>query len=260
MEQRLQKVLAQMGIASRRKAEEIIEEGRVTVNGQIATIGMKADPEKDHIKLDGKLLTRMEAKVYLMLNKPAGVVTSLSDPEGRPTVVSYLRGIRQRIYPVGRLDYDSEGLLLFTNDGDFAQAILHPARKVPKTYVVKVKGMIGDEQIERLRKGVRLEDGMTAPAWVKRIREAENNSWVEITIHEGRNRQVRRMMEAVGHPVLRLKRVSVNGLRLGELMPGELRSLTPTEIETVMREAGPAAEAPRRKAGKPAPARKKRAS
>ncbi|NTU42017.1 MAG: rRNA pseudouridine synthase [Nitrospirales bacterium] len=248
MEQRLQKILAQMGIASRRKAEEIIEEGRVTVNGQVATLGMKADPEKDHVKLDGKLLTRMEAKVYLMLNKPMGVVTSLSDPEGRPTVKDYLRGVRQRVFPVGRLDYDSEGLLLITNDGDFAQAILHPARKVPKTYVVKAKGMVSDEALEKLKRGIRLEDGMTAPARVRKIREAENNSWVEITIHEGKKRQVRRMMEAIGHPVLRLKRVIINGLRLGDLMPGELRYLTPDEVETVRREAGP--EEPRKGRGR----------
>ncbi|MFA5353131.1 MAG: pseudouridine synthase [Thermodesulfovibrionales bacterium] len=238
MEHRLQKILAQMGIASRRKAEEIIEEGRVTVNGQVATLGTKADPEKDHIKLDGKLLTRLEPRVYLMFNKPMGVVTSLSDPEGRPTVKDYLKGVKQRVFPVGRLDYDSEGLLLITNDGDFAHAIIHPARKVPKTYVVKAKGMVTDEELDRLKKGIRLEDGMTAPAWVRKIREAETNSWVEITIHEGRKRQVRRMMEAIGHPALRLKRVIINGLRLGDLMPGELRFLTPDEVAMVRRDPG----------------------
>lgn len=233
MEQRIQKILAQMGVASRRKAEELIVEGRVTVNGEPATLGMKADPGRDHIKLNGKLLVRTEPKVYFTFNKPKGVVTSLSDPEGRPTVKDFLKGIRYRVFPVGRLDYDSEGLLLITNDGDFAHLMLHPSRKVPKTYLVKVKGIIEDEAIKKLRRGVRLEDGMTAPARVRKIRESENNSWVEMTIHEGRKRQVRRMVEKVGHDAIKLKRISINGLRLGDLKPGEYRALTQDELETV---------------------------
>lgn len=234
MEQRIQKILAQMGIASRRKAEELIIEGRVTVNGKIATLGMKADPAKDHIKLDGKLLVKPEPKIYLMFNKPAGVVTSLSDPEGRPTIKDFLRGIKYRVFPVGRLDYDSEGLLLITNDGDFAHSILHPSKKIPKTYVVKVKGIINEDAMQRLRRGVRLEDGLTAPAKVKKIRLSESNSWVEITIYEGRKRQVRRMLEKVGYPVIKLRRIAIGSLRLGDLKPAEMRRLTIEEIRRLM--------------------------
>lgn len=233
MEQRIQKILAQMGIASRRKAEELIIEGRVTVNGKIATLGMKADPAKDHIKVDGRLLVRPEPKIYLVFNKPVGVVTSLSDPEGRPTIKDFLKGIKYRVFPVGRLDYDSEGLLLITNDGDFAHRILHPSKKMPKTYIVKVKGIIEEDGMERLRSGVRLEDGLTAPAKAKRIRKSENNSWVEITIYEGRKRQVRRMLEKVGHPVIKLRRIAIGSLKLGDLRPGEMRRLTQEEIKKI---------------------------
>lgn len=231
MEQRIQKILAQMGIASRRKAEELITEGRVVVNGKTAAIGMKVDPAKDHIKVDGKLITRTEPKIYLLFNKPKGVVTSLSDPEGRPTIKDFLKGIKYRIFPVGRLDYDSEGLLLITNDGDFAHAVLHPSKSIPKTYHVKVKGVVDESGLEKLRRGVRLEDGMTAPAKVKSLRKSENNSWLEITIHEGRKRQIRRMAEKIGHQVIKLKRVGINGLKLGDLKSGEIRRLTIEEVE-----------------------------
>lgn len=231
MEQRVQKILAQMGIASRRKAEELIIEGRVTVNGKIATLGMKADPARDHIKVDGRLLVRPEPKIYLVFNKPAGVVTSLSDPEGRPTIKDFLKGVKYRVFPVGRLDYDSEGLLLITNDGDFAHCILHPSKKMSKTYVVKVKGIVDEGEMEKLRKGVRLEDGLTAPAKAKKIRQSESNSWIEITIHEGRKRQVRRMLEKVGYPVIKLRRIAIGGLKLGDLKPGEMRHLTNEEIK-----------------------------
>lgn len=231
MEERLQKILAGMGVASRRKAEEFILHGRVTVNGKTAVLGMKVNPLKDHIKLDGKLLTKAEPKVYFMFNKPSGVVTSLSDPEGRKSVRDFLGGIKFRVYPVGRLDYDSEGLLLMTNDGDFANAVMHPSRKIPKTYLVKVKGVPGNDEIAELKRGVKLEDGMTAPAGVKRVRQTANNSWLEITIHEGRNRQVRRMFDRIGHSVIRLKRISIDGLRLNDLKPGELRKLTDTEVK-----------------------------
>ncbi len=230
-----------MGVASRRKAEELIAEGRVTVNGRTAEIGMKADSARDHVKVDGKLLTGPEPKVYLVFNKPKGVVTSLSDPEGRPTVKDFLHRIKYRVFPVGRLDYDSEGLLLITNDGDFAQAVLHPSHEIPKTYLVKIKGMIEDKSIEKLRQGVRLEDGMTAPAWVKRIRMgkvSENNQWLEVIINEGRKRQVRRMLEKVGHDVLKLKRIAVNGLKLGDLKPGALKPLRPEEIEHLLLQTG----------------------
>jgi 23S rRNA pseudouridine2605 synthase len=236
MEQRLQKILAGMGVSSRRKAEELIIEGRVTVNGSIASIGMKADASKDHIKLDGKLIKKAEPHIYLMFNKPRGVLTSMSDPEGRPTISDYLKGVRFRVFPIGRLDYDSEGLLLLTNDGDLSHAVLHPSRKIPKTYVVKVKNVLMDEKLALLRDGIRLEDGITAPAGVKRIKNTENNSWIEMTIYEGRKRQIRRMLEKLGHPVMRLRRIAVNGLKLMGLEPGQLRTLTAEELETLKRE------------------------
>jgi 23S rRNA pseudouridine2605 synthase len=239
MEERIQKIIAQMGIASRRKAEEMIAEGRVTVNGKIALIGEKAEPSKDHIKVDGKLLIRREPKVYLMFNKPKNVVTSLADPQGRPTIKDYLKGIRYRVFPVGRLDFDSEGLLFLTNDGDVTNAVLHPSRKIPKTYMVKVKGIIDDNKINKLRQGVRLEDGRTLPAKVKFARQSENNSWIEIAITEGKKRQVRRMVEAVGHPALKLRRVSINGIRLSGLKIGELRPLTERELRELKKEIDP---------------------
>ncbi len=160
-------------------------------------------------------------------------MTSLSDPEGRPTIKDFLRRVKYSVFPVGRLDYDSEGMLLITNDGDFAQAVLHPAHEIPKTYIVKIKGMIEDKSMDKLRRGVRIEDGMTAPARVKRIRmgkASENNQWLELIIHEGKKRQVRRMLEKVGHDVLKLKRIAINGLKLGKLKPGEFRPLTPEEV------------------------------
>ncbi|MBI5206075.1 MAG: rRNA pseudouridine synthase [Nitrospirae bacterium] len=236
MEERLQKILAKMGIASRRGAEEIILEGRVTVNGQVAVLGTKADMSRDHIKLDGKLLTRPEPKVYLMINKPRGVITTLSEAEERPAIRDYLRKIKYRVFPVGRLDYDSEGLLLLTNDGDFTHAILHPSKKIPKTYHVKIKGLIEDDKIEKLKRGVKLEDGMTSPARLKKLRKTEENSWLEITIYEGKKRQVRRMFEKVGHSVLKLKRVRINGIELGNLPPGEIRYLTPEEVSKIKKE------------------------
>jgi len=236
MEERLQKILAKMGIASRRGAEEIILEGRVTVNGRVAELGMKADPAKDHIKLDGKLLTKPEPKVYLIMNKPKNVLTTLAEEEERPTIREYLRNIKYRVFPVGRLDFDSEGLLLLTNDGDFAHSILHPSKKIPKTYHVKIKGLIEDEKIEKLKKGVRLRDGITLPARVKKLRKAEENCWIEMTIYEGKKRQVRRMCEQVGHPVLKLKRVRINGIEIGNLATGEIRYLTPDEVKKIKKE------------------------
>ncbi|MEW6001320.1 MAG: pseudouridine synthase [Nitrospirota bacterium] len=233
MEKRLQKILAEMGITSRRKAEELILEGRVTVNGQIATIGMKADPLRDHIKVDGKLFTRPEPKVYIMFNKPRNVVTTLYDPQGRPAVKDFLTGVKYKVFPVGRLDFDSEGLLLLTNDGDLAHRVLHPAKKIPKIYLVKVRGLLEEEEIEKLKKGIKLPEGMTAPAKIKKAGKTENNSWIEITIYEGRKRQIRRMLDRVGHPVLKLKRIGINGLELGKLEPGAYRYLTPDEINKI---------------------------
>jgi 23S rRNA pseudouridine2605 synthase len=239
MEKRLQKILAEMGVASRRQAEELIEEGRVTVNGKAAKLGQKADPLRDHIKLDGKLLTRpSEGKVYFALNKPVNVLTSLGEKDERPKVKDYLKGVKERVYPVGRLDFDSEGLLLITNDGDLAYAILHPSKKIQKTYSVKVKGVLDEKAIERLRKGIKIEGGRTAPAEVKPVKILKQNSWLEMTIHEGRKRQIRRMLQAVGHPVIRLIRTRIDGVTLGTLKPGELRRLSNEEVKRLKYSAG----------------------
>lgn len=240
MEKRIQKILSELGITSRRKAEELILKGKVTVNGKVATIGMKADPEKDYIKVDSKLITGFKRdikKVYLMFNKPKGVVTTLFDPEGRTTIKDFLKGIKYRVFPVGRLDYDSEGLLLLTNDGDFANAIMHPSKKISKTYLVKVKGILGEEDVEELRRGIRLEDGMTSPSRVRTIRKGETNSWLEVTVYEGRKRQIRRMFEKIDHPVLKLKRIRIDGVELGNLAPGAYRYLSEDEINKIKREA-----------------------
>jgi 23S rRNA pseudouridine2605 synthase len=234
MEKRLQKILSEMGIASRRKAEDLIIEGRVTVNGMSARLGMKADPDRDHIKLDGKLLSgRKEPKVYMMFYKPRNVVTSLEDPQDRPTVKDYLGKVRYRVYPVGRLDFDSEGLLLITNDGDFAHAVLHPSKEVPKTYEVKIDGALEDADIQKLRRGVSIEGGRTAPARVRKLRKLKSNSWIEVIIHEGKKRQIRRMLQKVGHHVLRLKRSRIGPLKLGSLRAGDMRELTKEELEAM---------------------------
>lgn len=238
MEKRLQKIISESGIASRRNAEDLIFEGRVTVNGKIANIGTKADPARDSIKVDGKLLIKREPKVYLIFNKPRGVITSLHDPERRMTVKDFLKDLKYRVFPVGRLDYDSEGILLLTNDGEFAHAVLHPSRKISKMYLVKVKGMLTEDDMIQLRTGIKLEDGITAPSKVRRVRETEHNSWLEITIYEGRKRQIRRMLETIGHPVLKLKRIRINGIEIGELKPGAFRYLTSGEIKRIKREAG----------------------
>lgn len=248
MDIRLQKILSMAGVASRRKAEELMQAGAVTVNGRIVReLGSKADPERDHIKVSGKLVNPKQPKVYLMLNKPCEVVTTLSDPAGRVTVKDLLRGVRFRIYPVGRLDYDSEGLLLLTNNGDLVQRMLHPSFEVPKTYEVKVKGVLTDEEIRTLSKGVELPDGRTRPCRIRKIQKTEKNSWLEMTIYEGRNRQIRRMLEAVDHPVLKLKRIRMGPLELGTLPVGRYRYLTPQEIRSLKTVGGAL------KGSKPAP-------
>ncbi len=231
MLERIQKIISAAGVTSRRAAEELITEGRVRVNGQVVTeLGTKADPSKDHIKVDGKLINPQQPQTYIMLNKPAGFVTTMSDPEGRPTVQDLLKGVKVRVYPVGRLDYNTEGLLLLTNDGDFAHLITHPKHEFPKTYLAKVKGVLEDGQIDNLEKGIYLDDGKTAPARIKKIRKEEANSWLEITIHEGRKRQVRRMFDRVGHSVIRLKRVRTGNQTLGDLQEGSFRYLTNDEV------------------------------
>lgn len=230
MEVRLQKLIAGTGLASRRKAEELITSGRVTINGSVVKeLGTKVDPDRDHVKVDGKHLRAAQPYVYVILNKPKNVMSTLGDPEGRPTVKDFLRGVSVRVFPVGRLDFDSEGLMLLTNHGDLAQALLHPRYHVPKTYLIKVKGVLNDAEIGTLERGVKLEDGLTAPAKVQKISRAESNSWLEVTIHEGRKHQVKRMLEAVGHAVIKLTRVRMGPLLLGDLAAGEYRFLTDRE-------------------------------
>jgi len=234
MLERIQKIISAAGVTSRRAAEQLITEGRVRVNGQVVTeLGTKADASKDHIKVDGKLINPKQPPVYIMLNKPAGYVTTMADPEGRPTVLNLLRGLKTRVYPVGRLDYNTEGLLLLTNDGDFAHLITHPKHEFPKTYRAKVKGVLEDHQIEQLEKGIYLDDGKTAPAKLKKVSKEEANSWLEITIYEGRKRQVRRMFDRVGHSVIKLKRTKTGNLILGDLPEGVFRYLTPAEVEAL---------------------------
>jgi len=227
--ERLQKILADRGIASRRKAEDLIREGHVTLNGQIARVGDKADPERDAIKVDGRRIAAPPEKIYLVLNKPKNIVSTMDDPEGRTTVFDLVR-MPARLFTVGRLDYDAEGVLLFTNDGELAHRLAHPSFEIPRSYSVKVKGKPESAEIQKLSRGVRLEDGLTAPCRITPIRETEGNSWVEMTLHEGRNRQVKRMWEKMGYPVLKLKRVSFAGVKLGRLQPGEYRFLTQEEV------------------------------
>ncbi|WP_018131949.1 pseudouridine synthase [Effusibacillus pohliae] len=235
--ERLQKVLARAGVASRRKCEELIVAGKVTVNGQVVReLGMKVDPERDRIAVDGKLIEQ-ERKVYVLLNKPTGVVTTASDPRGRRTVLDIVQ-IKERVFPVGRLDMNTSGLLLLTNDGELANGLMHPRHEVEKRYRAEVKGEISEHALSRLEKGVLLEDGLTAPAKVKLIRRTPERSLFDITIHEGRNRQVRRMCEAVGHPVIKLQRVQLAFLTLGVLRPGSWRMLTQREVDRLYEIAG----------------------
>lgn len=237
--ERLQKVLAHAGIASRRACERLIVEGHVAVNGRTVTeLGTKVDPQADAIRVDGKRVAQApRQRTYLLLNKPRGVVTTLSDPEGRPTVKDLLRGIRSRVYPVGRLDYDSEGLLVCTDDGDLSRRLMHPSSGVVKTYLAKVRGEPSPEVLARLARGVRLEGRPTLPAGVRLARRGEN-PWVEVRIVEGRNRQVRKMLEIVGHPVMRLRRTGYGPLSIGKLRSGTFRALTDAEVEALRRSAG----------------------
>ncbi len=227
---RLQKIIASSGTCSRRKAEENIRLGLVTVNGQtVMTLGTKVDPLNDHIKVNGRHIKSKLPDMFVMLNKPVGYLSTLHDPDGRPTVKKLMPKPSLRLFPVGRLDFDSEGLLLLTNNGDIAQACLHPRHHVQKTYLVKVKGVLEEVHLQHLRRGVSLEDGQTAPAKVKKAGKLQSNSWVEITIHEGRKHQVKRMFEHIGHPVIRLKRIQFGPLNLGKLLPGKTRYLTNDE-------------------------------
>lgn len=234
MEERLQKLLSQAGIASRRSAELLITSGRVTVNEITVTeLGSKADPAKDRILVDGKPLTFPEKKIYLLLNKPAGYVTTLRDPEGRPIVTDLIKEIKERLFPVGRLDFNTEGLLLLTNDGNWANTLAHPRHEVAKEYHVKVRGEVTADTLSKLSNGVKLDDGWTAPAKVELLKVVGKNSWISITIHEGRYRQVRRMCETVGLLVARLTRTKYGELSIGLLKPGEYRYLTMDEVRAI---------------------------
>jgi 23S rRNA pseudouridine2605 synthase len=234
-EERLQKILARTGVASRRKAEQLIVEGRVTVNGQVITeLGSKADLSTDHIKVDGKLLRPPRRMVYLAFYKPKGVVTTVTDPQGRPTVMDFIKGVKERVYPVGRLDYASEGLLLLTNDGEFANRATSAATHVPKVYVVKVNGALSPEQEEQFRAGVPLHGRKTAPAGLRLLRRAVN-PWYEVRLTEGRYHQIREMFQSFGRLVEKIRRVKFGFLEIGPLEPGEYRELTPREVERFRR-------------------------
>jgi len=238
--ERLQKLIATAGIASRRHAEELITSGRVSVNGKTVTeLGTKADAAVDHIKVNGKLinpLLRAREKLYVLLNKPKGYLSSVSDAEGRPLVVDLLPPSLGRLHPVGRLDFNTEGLLLLTNDGEFTNFITAARNRVEKVYEVKIKGTPSEEAIDRLRRGVTLEDGTrTAPAQITKLEDTGTNSWYEIMLHQGRNQQIRRMFDLIGHSVVKLKRVRIGSLQTGGLKPGEWRPLRGDEVSRLLK-------------------------
>ena len=231
---RLQKVIAASGVASRRAAETMIQEGRVKVNGKVVRVlGTCIDPSKDHVKIDGRHVQPAEPEVFVLLHKPLGYVTTMNDPQGRPTIADLVPKVKVRVFPVGRLDYDTEGLLLLTNNGKVAQACVHPRYHVPKTYLVKVSGVCTDEEIRNLEDGVALDDGMTAPATVRKSGKAKVNSWLELTIHEGRKHQIKRMLEALGHRIMRIKRIRFGPVELGTLPVGASRFVTDAEANAL---------------------------
>ncbi|MES0397352.1 MAG: pseudouridine synthase [Syntrophobacteria bacterium] len=237
--ERLQKILSKAGITSRRKAEGLILQGRVSVNGKIVReLGTKAVLGKDEIRVDGETLKPESEGVVLVLFKPRRCVTTLHDPQGRPTVADFVNKFPIRLYPVGRLDYDAEGLLLLTNDGELAHRLQHPRYKVPKTYLVKVRGHPPAEALAILQQGVNLEDGITAPAELIVIEDDQKATWLSLTLREGRNHQVKRMCAAVGHPVLRLRRTKVGPIELDDLRPGEIRRLKSRAVRSLRKNVG----------------------
>jgi 23S rRNA pseudouridine2605 synthase len=232
--ERLQKVLAAAGVCSRRQAESLISAGRVSVDGEvITTLGSKVDPDRQRISVDGRPLPR-PGLVYILLNKPRGYVTTMHDPQGRPLVTSLLRGVKERVFPVGRLDLDTEGALLLTNDGELAQKILHPSNEIDRTYVARVSGSPAPEKLASLRQGIMLEGRKTWPARLKVLERTEDATRIEITIHEGRKRQVRKMFAAIGHPVLALTRTAYGRLALGNLALGHFRQLTVADLKKII--------------------------
>jgi pseudouridine synthase len=237
--ERLQKILSRAGVASRRKAESLIVQGRVSVNGEVVhELGTRAVLGRDDVRVDGKAVKPGTEHVVLALFKPRRCVTTLHDPQGRPTVGEVIRELPWRVYPVGRLDYDAEGLLLLTNDGELAHRLQHPRYGVLKTYEVKVRGHPDVKKLSRLQEGIPLREGITAPAEVGVQQEAERSTWLSFTLHEGRYRQIKRMCTAVGHPVQRLRRIRIGPVGLGEMRPGEVRRLTSRELRALQRAVG----------------------
>lgn len=231
---RLQKYLADCGVASRRKAEELISRGRVSVDGAVVTeMGSKIDPVHQKVRFDGKIVKEKPKHIYILLNKPKGYVTTLSDPQGRPIITSLLKNIDTRVFPVGRLDIDTEGALILTNDGDLAQKVQHPSHETNKTYEVLARGIVTNATIRKLEQGIIIEGRKTWPADISQISRKEMHTTLMITIHEGRKRQVRKMFQAVGHPVVNLKRVAYGKLRLGKLKRGSYRFLEPDDLKKI---------------------------
>jgi 23S rRNA pseudouridine2605 synthase len=237
MQERLQKIIAHAGVSSRREAEAMIREGRVTLNGRVVSeLGTRADPDRDHIKVDGKLITKAEPHRYILLYKPKEVMTTVEDPQGRRTVIELVRGIRERIYPVGRLDFHSEGLVLLTNDGELAFKVSHPTHGSVKTYSVKVRGVPEERLVDKLRRGITIDGKRTLPCDIERMhttgkRDDEGNSWFEVKLREGRTQQIRKMFQAVGHPVSKLRRVAIGPISDPKLTPGVWRELTKQEVK-----------------------------
>jgi len=250
--ERLQKIIAKAGLASRREAERWIEEGRIAVNGTVITkLGSQADPFKDSIKVDGKRIKPAAGPLYYAFHKPAGIITTLNDPEHRPDLTPYLLrlGEKRRVFPVGRLDYNTTGLLILTNDGELALRLSHPRYGVGKVYRVKLSSPPTAEDFARLRQGIRLEDGMAAPAKARVVEKLKTNAWVEIELHEGRKREVRRMFEALGYFVEKLVRIRVGTIELGRLPVGELRTLSLSEVQSLKRAVGLERELPKANSG-----------
>ncbi len=237
-EVRLQKFLAESGVASRRKSEELIDQGKVKVNGRVAMIGDKIDPKKDTVTVNGKKIVKTKTFTYIVLHKPRGFITTMSDEMDRKCVAELIKDVPGRVYPVGRLDRDSEGMLLFTNDGAFANAMTHPTKHVPKTYRVTVRPSINEDQITALTQGIIIDDRKTAPAEVRVITKEEGRVVLEIILYEGRNRQIRKMCEEVGLEVARLKRTAIGSIKLGMLKQGDWRNLTEDEVRKLMIAAG----------------------
>jgi 23S rRNA pseudouridine2605 synthase len=234
-EERLQKIIASAGVASRRKAELLIQQGRVTVNGHIvAQLGAKADPQRDHIKVDGKPIHESSRKIYILLNKPKKIISSAADPEGRTKVID-LVNVKEKIYPVGRLDYNTEGLILLTNDGEFSHIVTAAGEHLPKVYEVKIRGAAEESALARLREGIRLKSDVRLARCKTELLKEGSNSWYRVTLTQGKNRQIREMFEAIGHPVLKLRRTRIGFLKDKGLAVGQYRFLTPAEVERILR-------------------------